>query len=98
MLSQIKQQLEPLNPQFLEVTDQSHFHQKGTNSHFKLTLVSAKFKNLNKVQKHQLIYQTLSQIMLQIHALEIHAFTPNEWQQNPKIYNSPNCLGGGLLG
>jgi len=98
MQNLIKQELSKLDPEFLTVEDESHLHQKGEQTHFKVTLVSPHFVDLSSVKRHQLIYGVLKDVIPQIHALAIAAFTPNEWQQKPQIQTSPNCLGGGLLG
>ena len=46
---------------------------------------------MNKVKRHQLIYQILINIMKEIHALSIQAFTIEEYNSNPVILSSPDC-------
>lgn len=68
-----------LNPKELEVIDESEFHkghagaQTGA-SHFFVRIVCEKFNNLTAIQRHQLIYQQLSDLIPhEIHALRIKA-------------------------
>ncbi|WP_151705532.1 BolA family protein [Nitrincola alkalilacustris] len=100
------QRIEQLLTQTMQVEvfnleNESHMHSgPATESHFKLTLVSPDFANLNKVRRHQLIYGQLSELMQNpIHALTMHLFTPEEWvtAQN-SVPDSPNCRGGSKAG
>jgi acid stress-induced BolA-like protein IbaG/YrbA len=44
-------------------------------------VVSAAFDGKSRVQRHQLVYQTLGDRMrAEIHALSMKTFTPQEWQ------------------
>ncbi len=75
-----------LAPTTLEVINESHQHaghQHGaTDSHFKVVVVSALFKDMGKVARHQKIYQILAEELVDpVHALVIQAFSPEEWQQ-----------------
>jgi BolA protein len=95
MQSTIETKLSVLNPEFLEVLNESHKHSvpKNSETHFKVTVVSNEFDGARSVKRHQRVYQLLSEQLQQgVHALAIHTFTPSEWQgQSP---DSPNCLGG----
>ena len=81
----IKQKLNSsLNPELLEIIDNSAAHaghagaQKG-GGHYQVTIVSDAFEDKSLVQRHQLIYQALGDMMQQdIHALGINALTPSE--------------------
>lgn len=50
------------NRTFLAIENESHLHHsnRGSESHFKCVIVSADFKNIRKVQRHQRIYQLLN--------------------------------------
>ncbi|OOV88655.1 BolA family protein [Oceanospirillum linum] len=87
---------EQLSPQVILVENESHKHSRGENSHFKLTLVSDVFTGLRPVQRHQKVYGVLSaELEAGVHALAIHAYTPEEWQSRGEdVPASPNCLGG----
>jgi len=73
-----------LSPEFIEVLDDSQAHagHQGSQSgagHFYLTIVSEQFEGKSRIQRHQLIYKQLGDMMKsEIHALSIKAFTPQE--------------------
>lgn len=87
---------EHLTPALISVENDSHKHSRGENSHFNLTLVSEQFAGLRPVQRHQKVYGIVADEMAGgVHALAIHAYTPEEWQQRTgDVPASPNCLGG----
>lgn len=81
--------------QHLEVQDESAAHARGSESHFRLTLVTPSFISLSRVQRHRLIYHHLEQPMQHIHALALHTYTPDEWAARDKTTTaSPACAGG----
>lgn len=90
--------LTSLNPIHLFLDNESHMHAgyyEGKESHFKLVIVSDTFNDKRPVARHQLIYTRINSLMVvnggTIHALAIHAYTPQEWAgQAP---NSPHCAG-----
>lgn len=72
------------NPQLIEIIDHSAAHaghsgaQKG-GGHYHVTIVADVFNGKSLVQRHQLIYAALAEMMKdQIHALGINALTPSE--------------------
>ena len=83
---QIKKLLnEALKPDRIEIIDNSAAHagHSGAQSgggHYHVTIVSDAFEGKSLVQRHQLIYQALGDMMKQqIHALSINALTPIEY-------------------
>lgn len=51
--------------------------------HFSAIIVSHEFRGKNKVQQHQLVYQTLGDRMRnEIHALSMKTLTPEQWSEN----------------
>ena len=64
---------------------------KGSESHFKIVVVTNDFNNLSIIKRHKLIYKNLNDLMDKIHALSIHAFTEEEFELNPVILDSPEC-------
>ncbi|WP_047248466.1 BolA family protein [Chromobacterium subtsugae] len=76
--------LQSLAPEHLDIQDDSALHAghagaRDGGGHYTLTIVSARFANLNRVQRHRLIYQTLGELMTgRVHALAIRALTPEE--------------------
>ena len=87
---------EKLSPEYLELVNESYMHSvpPGSESHFKLVLVSAQFSGLRSVARHQKVYAALGAVMQQIHALALHTYTPEEWQAQGVAPASPQCLGG----
>lgn len=83
---------------FFEIINESHMHSVPENSetHFNVCLVSTEFEGLTSVKRHQRIYGLLAeQLKGPVHALALHTYTPQEWQEkNGEIPASPNCLGG----
>lgn len=58
-----------------------HLSVAGDGAHFEAVVVSDAFAGKNRVQRHQLVYQTLGERMREeIHALSIKTYTPQEWQ------------------
>ncbi len=89
---------ESLPLQHLEVINESNQHNvpPGSESHFKVVLVSDEFEPLHEVARHQHIYKILSdEVSNKIHALALHTYTPVEWQaRHGSAPMSPPCLGG----
>ena len=81
----IKQLLtESLKPALLEIIDNSAAHAghagaKSGGGHYHVTIVAEAFEGKSLVQRHQLIYKALGDMMKQqIHALGINALSPSE--------------------
>ena len=86
-----------LAPLELEVSNESFMHNVPAHSetHFKVTTVSTAFSGLRKVRRHQLVYGFLSDLIAgPVHALALHLYTPDEWQDSGGVPDSPNCHGG----
>lgn len=50
--------------------------------HFEAVVVSNVFAGRSRVQRHQLVFQTLGERMREdIHALSIKTYTPEEWEK-----------------
>ena len=72
-----------LQPQSLQVTDDSHLHAGHAGardgSHFTVAAVSERFTGLSRLARHRLVYDALGPLgPLGIHALAIQASTPQE--------------------
>ena len=80
----IRQALTALDPEQLELTDDSAAHAghagaRSGGGHYQLTIVSRRFAGLGRLQRHRLVYETLGSLMTgTIHALAITARTPDE--------------------
>jgi len=86
--------LASLQPQHLDVLDESHMHSRGLETHYKAVIVSQQFAGLNAVKRHQKVYAAVGELMGQIHALALHTYTPDEWSQQGVAPDSPTCKGG----
>ncbi|HEY7642556.1 MAG TPA: BolA family protein [Steroidobacteraceae bacterium] len=68
----------------VELIDDSHRHAghagaRDGRGHFRLRIVSGAFAGLRPLQRHQLVYRSLGDLMrTDIHALSITALTPEE--------------------
>ena len=71
-------------PTELLIKDQSHLHAghegaRDGKGHFDVTIVSQAFTGVNRVQRHRMVYDALTQLIeSDIHALRIKAFAPSE--------------------
>lgn len=100
MQSHIQQKLQAtFAPVHLEVINESYQHNVpvGSESHFKVVLVSELFENKRMVGRHREIYAILAdELAGSIHALALHTYTPAEWEAlADTALNSPACRGGG---
>ncbi|HEU4603907.1 MAG TPA: BolA family protein [Steroidobacteraceae bacterium] len=73
-----------LQPQDLALIDDSHLHAghagaRDGRGHFRVRIVATQFAGLRPLQRHQLVYRSLGELMqTDIHALNIEALTPEE--------------------
>lgn len=83
---------------FLEVINESDSHNvpPGSESHFKITLVSPEFKGKNLLARHRQVNAILKdELADDIHALALHTYDTDEWKErNATSPQSPPCLGG----
>ena len=84
--------------QHLEVINESGGHNvpAGSETHFKVVLVTPEFDGLRLLQRHRLVNETLAQQLAGgVHALAVHTYTDAEWQERfGDAPMSPPCLGG----
>ena len=94
-----KKLADDFNPLHLEVINESGNHNvpEGSESHFKVVVVSPDFAGKNLLGRHRLINATLAdELNGVIHALAIHTYTEEEWNETSGgAPMSPPCLGGG---
>ena len=84
--------------EYLEVANESHMHNvaPGSESHFKVTIVSDEFDGLTLIKRHRLVNTALQLELPKIHALALHTMTPEAWVVRAgKVEDSPRCRGGG---
>lgn len=83
---------------YLQVENESHMHNvaPGSESHFKVTIVSDSFADQLLIKRHRMVNRALQQELQQIHALALHTLTPQEWEaRSGRVADSPKCRGGG---
>ena len=71
-----------LRPTILTVQDDSDLHTnhpgRGPGGHFSVKIVSSAFQGKTAVQRHQMVYEALGDLMkTDIHAVQIDAKTPD---------------------
>ena len=96
---QIQQKLQTeLDPVHLEVLNESHMHNvpPGSESHFKVTVVSGSFEAMKLLARHQLCNRILAdELAGPVHALSLYTLTPEEWvERGGAVPESPPCHGG----
>ena len=96
----LKDALSVLSPSYITLENESRQHAgyfDGKESHFKLVIVSDEFVGKRLIARHQAVYALASPLLIanggSIHALAIHAYTPDEWQVLGQAPDSPNCAG-----
>ena len=87
-----------LIPSHLEVINESYMHNvpPGSESHFRLVIVSEKFEGKSLLERHREVNRVLAaEIETEIHALALRTLTPGEWSESSgESPASPPCLGG----
>lgn len=82
----------------LEVINESSQHNvpPGSESHFKVVVVSNDFAGKNLVTQHRMVYRLLgAELESQVHALALHTYTEQGWRDTQGAAPmSPPCLGG----
>lgn len=88
-----------LAPDHLQVVNESHLHNvpPGSESHFKVVVVSERFAGMPRLRRHQTVNEILrDELPSRIHALSLRPLTVGEWTaQGGQTLDSPACLGGG---
>ncbi len=94
----IETKLASLEPLHLDVVNESGNHNvaPGSESHFKVTIVSTQFEGMRLLDRHRMINDLLAaELSGPIHALAIHAYTEANWESRfGQAPMSPPCLGG----
>ena len=82
----------------LQVEDESGRHNvpPGSESHFKVVVVSPSFEGRNLVARHREVYRLLAgELRDGVHALALHTYTEEDWRKvDTSATGSPRCLGG----
>ena len=93
--SKLQQGLRSLH---VEVRNESSMHNvpPGSETHFRVLVVSPEFTGQSRVARHRAIHRLLeAELAGGVHALAIDAFTESEWQARGELGGtSPKCRGG----
>ncbi len=83
-------------PSHIEVINESHMHNvaPGSESHFKVVLVSESFEGKPLIKRHRSVNKVVDMNKYGIHALALHTYTPSEWHAEDVLAESPECHGG----
>ena len=80
--------LKNYKPEYFSVLDVSEQHKGHQNykedieSHFEIIIVSEKFKNLNRIERHRMVNQSLKEEFLSdLHSAIIKTFTLQEYKK-----------------
>ena len=91
--------LAALAPAHLQVSNESHMHSvpPGSESHFKVVVVSDRFEGQALVGRHKTVNALLrDELQGGVHALSMQTLTPAEWaRRGGAVLASPACRGGG---
>mmetsp|Transcript_50647 Transcript_50647/g.74061 ORF Transcript_50647/g.74061 Transcript_50647/m.74061 type:complete len:141 (+) Transcript_50647:94-516(+) len=87
------------NPSHIQVINESSGHNvpAGSETHFKVIVVSSGFEGKSLIQRHRLVNSTLREELEAggVHALSIVSKTPEQWEQAAgAVAESPRCMGG----
>jgi len=79
----------------LEVINESFKHNvpKGSESHFKVVVVSDVFASKSLIEQHRMVNETLKdELKNHVHALSIQTKTPQQWEASGHaVANTPGC-------
>lgn len=83
-------------PTYLAVENESHMHAgPATESHFKVVIVAECFNGERLLARHRRVNKALAdELSGTVHALALHTYTPDEWQEKATAPDSPQCRGG----
>ena len=83
--------------QHLDVINESSNHSvpPGSESHFRVVVVSSEFEDEKLIARHRKINDLLADLLAsEIHALALHTYTKQEWQRkHGDAPMSPPCVG-----
>ncbi|XP_011350410.1 bolA-like protein DDB_G0274169 isoform X1 [Ooceraea biroi] len=87
-----------LKPLHCDIINESYMHNvpKGSETHFKIVVVSEKFNQQSLIKRHRMVNELLqAELQTGVHALSIVAKTPEQWEASSKVVTaSPACRGG----
>jgi stress-induced morphogen len=85
-------------PKYFVLENESHQHSgPGSETHFKLIMVSDEFEGQSRINRHRQVTDLLAAERNRgLHALTLRLFTQDEWEiaRDGFIMESPACHGG----
>ena len=79
--------LKTYEPKFFSVIDVSEQHRghqnfkEGVESHFEIIIVSEKFTNLSRIERHRMVNRTLKEeYLLDLHSVVLKTYTLEEYK------------------
>lgn len=95
--TQIESKLaQTFSPSHLEVINESYKHNvpKGSETHFKVVIVSDVFASKGLIDQHRMVNETLKEeLATSVHALSIQTKTPQQWEASGHaVANTPGCM------
>lgn len=76
-----------LGADVVEVQDDSAEHRghagaRGGAGHYSVVVVAGRFAGMGRVDRHRAVYDAVGDMIpLEVHALAVRAYTPEEWQR-----------------
>lgn len=92
----IQQALANLNPLHFDLKDESHRHagRAGTESHFRIRLVSDEFEGVTRPERHRKVHALLkAELAAGLHAVTLQLLTQSEAAKLGLTLESPKCAG-----
>ncbi len=96
----IRQKIEAsFHPEYYELENESSKHSvpPGSETHFRLLVVSGHFAGLSRIDRQRQVNSVLAaELNGGVHALSQRALTPEEWEKTKDQFPmvSPECRGG----
>jgi stress-induced morphogen len=87
---------EHFSPTHLEVTNESFMHAvpNGSETHFKIVIVSENFIGQKLLQRHREVQSKLKTVLQKTKAVHLITLNPTEWEaQKESLLPSPTCAG-----
>lgn len=86
-----------LDPIYLDVINDSYLHSvpPGSETHFKVIIVSEMFSGKPLIEMHRLVNNALrEELQKGVHSVSINARTPEDWRKNKYLTPAVPCRGG----
>lgn len=92
----IQEALTVLNPVLFDLKDESHRHagRAGTESHFRIRVVSDVFDGVSRPERHRKVHALLAgELAAGLHAVTLQLLTRAEAEKLGLTLESPQCAG-----